>query len=112
MNNAYAMSASLEAKHRSQAYMITAGFAGLMLLIMFLLKWETPTIEPKSETEIDVEITYLPTRLSRLNKKVRKMLVVAVGNRLLLPVPLVLLLKQPLPTSKDWDEDTEKDAPR
>jgi hypothetical protein len=38
MNNAYAMSASFEARKNSQATMITAGFAGLMILLMFLLK--------------------------------------------------------------------------
>lgn len=57
MNNSYAMSASLEAKYRSQASMITAGFAGLMILIMFLLKWELPPLERISqEPGIEVEL--------------------------------------------------------
>lgn len=46
MNNAYAMSATFEAKKNSQASLITAGFAGLLLLLMFLLKWTIPGIEP------------------------------------------------------------------
>ncbi len=46
MNNAYAMSASFEARKNSQATMITAGFAGLLLLLMFLIKWSLPTIPP------------------------------------------------------------------
>jgi hypothetical protein len=57
MNNAYVMSASLEAKNRSQAYMITAGFAGLMLLLMFLLKWDLPSYEKTvQEPVIEVEL--------------------------------------------------------
>lgn len=40
------MSASFEARKNSQASMITAGFAGLMVLLMFLLKWSLPVIEP------------------------------------------------------------------
>ena len=39
------MSASFEAKKNSQASMITAGFAGLLLLLMFLLKWSVPIME-------------------------------------------------------------------
>ena len=51
------MSASLEAKYRSQASMITAGFAALMLLIMFLLKWELPPLEKiVQEPGIEVEL--------------------------------------------------------
>ena len=46
MNNSYAMSASFEARKNSQATMITAGFASLMLLLMFLLKWSLPVIQP------------------------------------------------------------------
>jgi hypothetical protein len=46
MNNAYAMSASFEARKNSQATMITAGFAGLLLLLMFLIKWSLPDIPP------------------------------------------------------------------
>ncbi|MDP4262945.1 MAG: hypothetical protein Q8941_10465 [Bacteroidota bacterium] len=46
MNNTYAMTASFEARKNSQAAMITAGFAGLMVLLMFLLKWSIPVIEP------------------------------------------------------------------
>ena len=52
------MSASLEAqKHRREASMITAGFAVLMLLLMFLLKWEMPVIEKITEAPgIEVEL--------------------------------------------------------
>lgn len=46
MNNTLVMSESLEARKNSQASMITAGFAGFMLLLMFLLKWPIPVIEP------------------------------------------------------------------
>jgi hypothetical protein len=61
MNNAYAMSESLEAKQRSQAYMITGGFTGLMILLMFLIKWDlTPIPLFVQDTGIDVEITLPP----------------------------------------------------
>ncbi|MFI5133835.1 MAG: hypothetical protein ACHQEB_05835 [Chitinophagales bacterium] len=46
MNNALAMSASFEARKNSQATMITAGFAGFMLLLMFMLKWSLPALPP------------------------------------------------------------------
>lgn len=44
MNNAHAMSASFEARKNTQATMITAGFAGLLLLIMFFWTWTLPAI--------------------------------------------------------------------
>ena len=51
------MSASFEAQYRNKATMITAGFAGFMLLLMFLLKWEMPTFEKISqEPGIEVEL--------------------------------------------------------
>ena len=45
MNNAYAMSASFEARKNSQATMITAGFAALVILLLFLIKWQLPVFE-------------------------------------------------------------------
>jgi hypothetical protein len=57
MNNAYAMSLAQETQYRQKAAMITAGFAGLMLLLMFLLKWTMPTFEKMaSEPGIEVEL--------------------------------------------------------
>jgi hypothetical protein len=51
------MSASLEAKKNSQATMITIGFAGLMILLMFLLKWKLPVFEKIVESPaIEVEL--------------------------------------------------------
>jgi hypothetical protein len=55
--NQTAMSASFEAKKNSQATMITAGFAGLMLLLMFLLKWSMPVIEaPLADEWIEINL--------------------------------------------------------
>src|SRR5262249_30025597 len=51
MNNAYAMSASFEARKNSRAAMITMGFAGLMILLMFMVKWTLPVIEHPLPTE-------------------------------------------------------------
>jgi len=57
MNNAYAMSASFEARKNQQATMITTGFAGLMLLLMFLVKWQLPVYEkPITDSGIEVQL--------------------------------------------------------
>jgi hypothetical protein len=57
MNNTYAMSASFEARKNSRATMITAGFAGLMVLLMFLLKWSLPVIEvPIADAGIEINL--------------------------------------------------------
>ena len=57
MNNYYTMSVSLDIRNRNQAAMITAGFAGLIILIMFLLKWKLPAFEkPIQEPGIEVEL--------------------------------------------------------
>ncbi|MES1198030.1 MAG: hypothetical protein ABUL41_02015 [Chitinophagaceae bacterium] len=57
MNNAYAMSASFEAKKNQQATMITTGFAGLMVLLMFLVKWQLPVFErPIADSGIEVQL--------------------------------------------------------
>ena len=51
------MAASQEAKHRTEASMITAGFAVLLLLIMFLWKWSMPAFEkPLADIGIEVEL--------------------------------------------------------
>jgi hypothetical protein len=51
MNNSYAMSANFEAKKNSQATMITAGFAGLLALLMFFWTWTIPAIIPPVQDE-------------------------------------------------------------
>ncbi|MBS1621117.1 MAG: hypothetical protein JST10_11645 [Bacteroidetes bacterium] len=57
MNNYTVMSASFEARKNSQATMITAGFAGLMLLLMFLVRWTIPEIHmPIADEGIEVNI--------------------------------------------------------
>ncbi|MBC7873893.1 MAG: hypothetical protein H7Y01_07855 [Ferruginibacter sp.] len=61
MNNAYAMSVSLEAKQRSQAWLITAGFTGFMILLLLLLKWPLPKFEQLVlDTPFEVEINLPP----------------------------------------------------
>lgn len=61
MNNSYLMSATLEARYRNQAYMITAGFAVLTALVMFLWKWELPVPELAiSDPGIEVELNLPP----------------------------------------------------
>ena len=68
MNNAYAMSASLEAKQRSQAWMITAGFVGFMILLLLLLKWPLPKFEPMvQDSGIEVEINWPPEPETPIN---------------------------------------------
>jgi hypothetical protein len=61
MNNAMAMSDSLESKQRSQAWMVTGGFTGFMILLMILLKWPLPKFETMSQDlPIEVEINLPP----------------------------------------------------
>jgi hypothetical protein len=61
MNNTYAMSATLEAKHRTEAMMITAGFAAFLVLLMIFWKWEISAIIPTvQEPGIEVELTLPP----------------------------------------------------
>lgn len=51
------MSAQIDEKNRQQAILITAGFAGLMLLLMFLLRWDFPKIEKLAQDPgIEVEL--------------------------------------------------------
>lgn len=57
MNNVLVMDASFEARKNTQATMITAGFAGLLLLLMFYLRWGLPTLPPPVVDEgIEVNI--------------------------------------------------------
>ena len=51
------MSASLEAHYRSRALLVTAGFAGFIVLLMLFLKWKLPVFEKISqEPGIEVEL--------------------------------------------------------
>ena len=105
------MSASLEAKQRSQAWMITGGFAGLMILLLLLLKWPLPKFEQiAQETGIEVEIN-LPPEPETLadgggggGNPVQASGPAGIANH----VP-----PQPGTTddSKDIDEDPDKNAP-
>lgn len=45
------MSASFESRKNSQAMMITVGFAGLMIALMFLLSWTIPVIIQQTEPQ-------------------------------------------------------------
>ncbi|HET6994383.1 MAG TPA: hypothetical protein VFI06_05330 [Chitinophagaceae bacterium] len=51
------MSASFESRKNTQAAMITAGFAGLMLLLMFFLRWTLPAlVQPIADETIEVAL--------------------------------------------------------
>lgn len=111
MNNAYIMSASLEAKQRSQAWMITGGFVGFMILLLLLLKWPLPKFEPMvQDTGIEVEINWPPEPETPVNggggggNPVQAAGPAGIANH----VP-----PQPGTTddSKDTDEDPDKTAP-
>jgi hypothetical protein len=111
MNNAYIMSQSLEAKQRSQAWMITGGFAGFMILLMILLKWPLPKFEPiVQEPGIEVEINLPPEPETPVNggggggNPVQAAGPAGIANH----VP-----PQPGTTddSKDIEEDPDKTAP-
>lgn len=69
MNNAYVMSATIDAKNRQRATIITAGFAALMIILMFLLKWTMPAFEkvayePGIEVELNLPDEPLPETLA------------------------------------------------
>jgi hypothetical protein len=69
MNNYYVMSANQEAQYRQQASMITAGFAALLILLMFLWKWDMPSfeklaMEPGIEVELNLPEEPLPQTLA------------------------------------------------
>ena len=57
MNNALTMTDPFEARKNTQASLITAGFAAGMMLLMFLLKWQLPTLPlPLKDEGILVEL--------------------------------------------------------
>jgi hypothetical protein len=67
MNNTYVMSAILEKKYAQQAAMITAAFTALMIVLMFLLKWELPSFErpaPFSGIEVELNLPEEPVSLA------------------------------------------------
>lgn len=66
MNNAYAMSASFEARKNQQATMITGGFAALIILLLFLVKWKLPVFEKHIEEPL-VEINLPDEPISSRN---------------------------------------------
>src|SRR5688572_15191387 len=61
MNNAHTMSASFESRKNSRATMITAGFTGLAILLMFLISWKIPEfVAPIADTGIEVDLQLPP----------------------------------------------------
>ncbi len=111
MNNTYAMSASLEAKHRSQASMITAGFAGFMLLLMFLLKWDMPALEKiVQEPGIEVELT-LPPDPPEPPQSSNEESGGGGGNPVQAAGVAGVAPETPPTTSKEVDEDDDKSNP-
>ena len=105
------MSASLEAKQRSQAWMITGGFVGFMILLLLLLKWPLPKFEPMvQDTGIEVEINWPPEPETPVNGGG------GGGNPVQAAGPAGIashVPPQPGTTddSKDIDEDPDKAAP-
>ncbi len=105
------MSASLEAKNRSRAYMITGGFAGLMILLMFLIKWELAVFEPiAQETGIDVEIT-LPPDPPEPPQSSNEESGGGGGNPVQAAGPAGVAAYTPPTTSKEVYEEEDKESP-
>lgn len=112
MNNAYAMSTSLEAKNRSQAYMITGGFAALMIMLMFLLKWSIPQYEIQpQESVLDVEITLPPDPPEPPQQEAAEDAGGGGGNPVTAAGPAGMAPETAPTTSKEPDETDDKDAP-
>jgi hypothetical protein len=103
---------SLGEKQRSQAWMITGGFTGFMILLMLLLKWPLPKFEQLAqEPGIEVEINFPPEPETPVNGGG------GGGN----PVQAagqagIAKYSPPQPgtneESKDIDEDADKTAPK
>lgn len=67
MNNYYVMTAHWEARNRSQAMMYTGIFAGVMVLLMFLLRWDMPKLEriiPEPVIEVELNLPEEPETLA------------------------------------------------
>lgn len=57
MNNYYVMSASFEARKNARATMITAGFAVLLFLLMYFVRWTLPQLSiPIADEGIEVNL--------------------------------------------------------
>ncbi len=111
MNNAYVMAATLEAKQRSQAWMITAGFTGFMILLLILLKWPLPKFEPiVQETGIDVEIT-LPPEPPESPQSSNEESGGGGGNPVQAAGAAGVADHTPPTTSKEVDEEDDKESP-
>ena len=106
------MSESLETKQRSQAWMITGGFTGFMILLMLLLKWEIPKFENLiPEPGIEVEINLPPEPETPVNGGG------GGGNPVQAAGPAgIAKYSPPQPgtdeDSRDIDEDADKSAPK
>ncbi len=105
------MSVSLEAKQRSQAWMITAGFTGLMLLLLFLLKWPMPKFESLAqETPFEVEIN-LPPDLPEPPQSSKEESGGGGGNPVQAAGAAGVASYTPPTTSKEVDEEEDKTSP-
>jgi len=107
------MSATLENKYRNQAYMITGGFAVFMILLMFLLKWQTPVLEKVVEnTPFEVELNLPPDPPEPPQQEPStEESGGGGGNTATASGPVGAAPETSPTTSKDWDEDNDKDAP-
>ena len=103
---------SLGEKQRSQAWMITGGFTGFMILLMLLLKWPLPKFEQLAlEPGIEVEINFPPEPEVPVNGGG------GGGNPVQAVGPAgIAKYSPPQPgtneESKDIDEDADKSAPK
>jgi len=112
MNNAYAMSESLEAKQRSQAYMVTGGFAGLMILLMFLIKWDLSPIQSIVQaTPFEVEINLPPDPPEPPQASNQEDGGGGGGNPVQAAGPAGVASYTPPTTSKEVDEEEDKASP-
>ncbi len=110
MNNAYAMSASFEARKNQQAAVITAGFGGLMILILIFWKWKLPVFE-KETIEPGIEVLLnLPEEPVTLNNGGG-----GGGNTVLASGPVGTASAPISPgikeDAKDIEEDNDKTSP-
>ncbi|MEO6613441.1 MAG: hypothetical protein ABIT05_15705 [Chitinophagaceae bacterium] len=106
------MSESLEAKQRSQAYMITGGFTGLMILLMFLIKWDLSPIPLfVQNTPFEVEINLPPDPPEPPQAQNEENGGGGGGNPVQAAGPAGVASYTPPTTSKEVDEEDSKESP-
>lgn len=106
------MAESLEARQRNQAWIVTGGFTFIMVLLMLFVKWDIPKYEEiVQDMSIEVDITLPPDLPEPPQEETREDAGGGGGNPVTASGPVGTASYTPATTSKDVDEEEDKDAP-